>query len=142
MKKRKLTKELLPPVLRDLPREIARSTSVQGVAAIRREMEKIQRRKLTARRLLVQRSATGVLHIGKIHPNWDDPRAVAKGLAQEIFEFPLSGAREVAFVIERRAGKDKRFLGQMLIALGKYLLDGSQVFDDLDVEIADIARQY
>jgi hypothetical protein len=28
----------------------------------------------------------------------------------------------------------------MLIALGKYLLDGRQVFDDLDVEIADIAR--
>jgi hypothetical protein len=116
-------------------------TEEERRAAIVRARERIERRKLTAKRLLVQRSAKGVLYIGKIHPNWDNPCTVAKGLAQEIFDFPSSGARELAWVIERR-GKDKRFLGQMLIALGKYLLDGRQVFDDLDVEIADIARQH
>ena len=114
-------------------------TEEQRRAAIRREMEKIQRRKLNKKRLLVQRSKTGVLYIGKIHPHWDNPRIVAMGLAQEIFDFPASGARAVGWVIERR-WKDQCFLGEMLIALGKYLLDGRQMFDDLDVEVADIAR--
>jgi len=117
-------------------------TEEERRAAIRREMERIQRRKLNKKRLLVQRSAKGALYIGKIHPAWDKPRTartVAKGLAQIIFDRPSSGAREVAFVIERYGG-DQRFLGQMLIALGEYLLDGRQMFDDLDVEIADIAR--
>jgi hypothetical protein len=113
-----------------------------ALVAACREME---RRKLNRKRLLVQQSATGALYIGKIHPAWDKPRTartartVAKGLAQIIFDRPSSGAREVAFVIERYGG-DQRFLGWMLIALGEYLLDGRQMFDDLDVEIADIAR--
>jgi hypothetical protein len=126
-------------------RKLTEEERIEGRAAIRREAERIERRKLNAKRLLVQRSAKGALYIGKIHPTWDKPRTartartVAKGLAQELFDFPSSGAREVAFVIERYGG-DQRFLGQMLIALGEYLLDGRQMFDDLDVEIADIAR--
>ena len=114
-------------------------TEEQRRAALLRAMREIERRKLNRKRRLVQRSATGPLYIAKIHPKSDKPRTVAKGLAQEIFDFPSSGAREVGWVIERR-WKDKRFLGKMLIALGEYLLEGQPMFDDVDVDAANIKR--
>lgn len=108
------------------------------LVAAAREME---RRKLNRKRLLVQkRGATGVLYIQKIHPHCDNPRIVAMGLAQIIFDCPSSGAREVAWVMERK-GNDQRFIRQMLIALGKYLENGQPIFDDLELEIADIKRR-
>jgi hypothetical protein len=122
MKKRKLTEE-------------------ERRAAIHRAVERSAKRKLTAKRLLVQRSPSGLLLIAKVHPNWNNPRAVAKGLAQEIFEFPSSGARELGWVIERRWG-DRRFLSRMLIALGEYLLEGPSVFDKVEHDIAGIVAQH
>jgi hypothetical protein len=115
-------------------------TEEQRRAAIRREAERIEAGKLNRKRLLVQRSATGLLYIRKIHPHSDNPRIVAMGLAQELFDYPSRGAQSLGWIMERR-GKDKRFLGQMLIELGKYLTKGQPMFDKVDIDIADIIRR-
>jgi len=130
----------------------------------------MKKRKLTeeelreARRRALQRSAKDILYMGKILPNKDNPRDVAKYLAQELLDSPSGGARKLCSLIvwrcnvrrAERAGYDfrrftteplgmpkreQRFLGQMLIALGEYLLSGKQMFDDLDFAIADIIAQ-
>jgi hypothetical protein len=121
-----------------------------------------EERKEAIRRVL-ERSAKDILYMGKILPNKDDPRVVAKYLAQELFDSPSGGARKLRSLIEwrsnvwraERAGYDfrrfateplwmpkreQRFLGQMLIALGEYLLKGQPMFDAVDIDVANIKR--
>jgi len=115
---------------------------------------KKRKRKLTeeerqaAVRRVLTRSAKDVLYMWKILPNRDNPRYVAKYLAQEILDFPPDGARKLRSFIEWRWSlcghtlpeNDRRFLGQILIALGEYLLKGRPMFDDVDIDAANIKR--
>jgi len=113
-----------------------------GCDAMKKRKRKLteEQRKAAVRRAL-QRSAKDVLYMGKIVPNADNPRAVARYLIAELFACPSRGTRAVGRLIERR-WNEQRFIGEMLIALGEYLLDGRQAFDDLDVEIADIIARH
>ena len=119
----------------------------------KRKLTEEQRQALV--RSVLKRSAKDILYMGKIVPNADDPRALARYLAQELFDFPhgrRSVGRSIGGLIESRLMQcfltggnrlnEQRFLGRMLIALGEYILNGKQAFDDLDVEIADIIAQH
>jgi hypothetical protein len=92
-----------------------------------------------ARRRALERTAKDVLYMGKIRPNADNPRTVAKYLVQELFDCPPRGARAVGRLIELR-WNEQRFIGRMLTALGEYLLKGQPMFDSVDVDAANIKR--
>ena len=136
---------------------------VPGTPMKKRKRKLTEEQRRAAVRRALERSAKDILYMGKILPNKDNPRAVAKYLAQELFDFPPGGARKVCSLIEwrwnvwraERAGYDfrrfateplwmpkseQRFIGQMLIALGEYLLKGEPMFDDVDVDAANIKR--
>jgi hypothetical protein len=91
-----------------------------------------------------------ILYMGKIAPNRDDPRAIAKYLAHELFVCFPTGVDILATKIKSRTKaygatipiKERRFLGRMLIALGEYLLNSKEMFDDLDFDIAAIIVQH
>jgi hypothetical protein len=106
---------------------------------------KKRKRKLTekerkdATRRVLQRSAKDILYMGKIVPDADNPRAVARYLAQELFECPPRGAWSLGRIVERR-WNEKQFVAKMLIALGEYLKEGEPMFDDVDVDAANIKR--
>jgi hypothetical protein len=115
----------------------------------RSKCDTVKKRKLTeeqlkeARRRVLQRSAKDILYMGKIVPNRDNPRAVAKYLSAELFASPRRlgrGVRSLGRIIELR-WNEPRFVARMLIALGEYLLEGKPPFDDLDFDIADIIAQ-
>jgi len=127
----------------------------------KRKLTEEERREAVRRAL--ERSAKDILYMGKVLPNKDNPRVVAKYLAQELFDSPSGGARKLRALIEwrcnvwraERAGYDlgrlateprwmpkreQRFLGEMLIALGEYLKKGQPMFDVVDIDAASIKR--
>ena len=102
------------------------------------------------RDIIVPQLSKDILYMGKIAPRRDNPLAVAEYLAQEFLESFPTGADILATKIKTRTkaygvtipAKERRFLGLMLIALGQYLLEGKQVFDELDFDIAAIIVQH
>ena len=102
------------------------------------------------RGIIVPLLAKDILYMGKLAPTRNNPHTIAKYLAHELFECFPTGVDTLARKIKSRTkaygatipAKERRFLGQMLIALGGYLLNGKEVFDDLDFDIAAIIVQH
>jgi hypothetical protein len=65
------------------------------VTSLLAQLKEVERRALT-------RYAKDVLYMGKIVPNADSPRHVARYFAQELFDCPPRGARSLGWIVERR----------------------------------------
>jgi hypothetical protein len=99
-----------------------------------------QQRQAEVRRVLAP-SARTILYYGKLVPNRDSPRAVARYLAEELRASPWYGARSLMRIVELRWNV-KGFVPKMLKALDKCLKDGQPMFDKMDYDIVSIVEQH
>jgi hypothetical protein len=83
-------------------------------------------------------SALDILFGGKIDPHRDKPGVVAKYFDELLRLSPSLGATQLCKTVERRIASDRRFVSNMLKALGDRLYDGRKTFDDIDRAIAGI----
>jgi hypothetical protein len=82
-----------------------------------------------------------ILYSGKLSQTWDNPRTVAKYLAEELRAFLPYGAALLMKEVEWHWNV-KGFVPEMLKALAEYLKDEQPVFRKVDYKIVDIVEQH
>jgi hypothetical protein len=83
--------------------------------------------------------AKKTLYMTRLIPNADHPRAIAKYLFHEFSESRSRGTWLIRNAIGRY--EDQRFIGEMLKALGGYLLKGQPIYDEVEFDIADMLNR-
>jgi hypothetical protein len=101
-----------------------------------------QERKRNAEKRKAERRARAkrTLYLSIISAGANKPSAMAKILAQKFLESPSNAGWEILSAI-RRHKDDKRFIAKMMAAFGKYVVKGKPIFDELEVDIADMLNR-